>query len=89
MRSSDVVELDPTAVANTDHVVGAVGAGKATEPADPGIARDGSGSLPVPVSRRARPRLGTLVWDDMASLRRAFESPEGRAVAEDVAELAN
>ena len=33
-------------------------------------------------------RIAELDWDDMASLRRAFESPEGRAVAEDVAKLA-
>src|SRR3954468_23831719 len=33
-------------------------------------------------------RIAELDWDDMASLRRAFESPEGRATAEDVANLA-
>ena len=33
-------------------------------------------------------RIAELDWDDMASLRRAFESPEGRAVAGDVAKLA-
>ena len=33
-------------------------------------------------------RIAELDWDDMASLRRAFESPEGRDVAEDVAKLA-
>ncbi len=33
-------------------------------------------------------RIAELDWDDMASLRRAFESPEGRAVAADVAKLA-
>jgi len=33
-------------------------------------------------------RIAELDWDDMRSLRRAFESPEGRAVAEDVAKLA-
>lgn len=34
-------------------------------------------------------RIAELDWDDMASLRRAFESPEGRAVSEDVAKLPN
>ncbi len=29
-----------------------------------------------------------LDWDDMAALRRAFESPAGRATADDVAQLA-
>jgi uncharacterized protein (TIGR02118 family) len=33
-------------------------------------------------------RIAELDWDDMASLRRAFESSEGRATAEDVANLA-
>lgn len=33
-------------------------------------------------------RIAELDWDDMASLRRAFESPEGRAVAEDATKLA-
>jgi uncharacterized protein (TIGR02118 family) len=33
-------------------------------------------------------RIAELDWDDMASLRRAFESPEGRATSEDVANLA-
>jgi uncharacterized protein (TIGR02118 family) len=33
-------------------------------------------------------RIAELDWDDMASLRQAFESPEGRATAEDVAKLA-
>jgi uncharacterized protein (TIGR02118 family) len=33
-------------------------------------------------------RIAELDWDDIRSLRRAFESPEGRAVAEDVAKLA-
>ena len=33
-------------------------------------------------------RIAELDWDDMASLRRAFESPEGRAVSQDVAKLA-
>jgi uncharacterized protein (TIGR02118 family) len=33
-------------------------------------------------------RIAEFDWDDMASLRRAFESPEGRAVSEDVANLA-
>lgn len=33
-------------------------------------------------------RIAELDWDDMRSLRRAFESPEGRAVGEDVAKLA-
>ena len=33
-------------------------------------------------------RIAELNWDDMASLRRAFASPEGQAVAEDVAKLA-
>ena len=33
-------------------------------------------------------RIAELDWDDMASLRRAFDSPEGRDVAEDVAKLA-
>jgi uncharacterized protein (TIGR02118 family) len=33
-------------------------------------------------------RIAELDWDDMASLQRAFESPEGRAVSEDVANLA-
>jgi uncharacterized protein (TIGR02118 family) len=32
--------------------------------------------------------VGELDFDDMASLRRAFESPEGQATARDVAELA-
>lgn len=31
--------------------------------------------------------VGELDWDDMASLRRAFESPEGKATAADVAKL--
>jgi uncharacterized protein (TIGR02118 family) len=33
-------------------------------------------------------RIAELDWDDMDSLRRAYESPEGRATAEDVAALA-
>jgi uncharacterized protein (TIGR02118 family) len=33
-------------------------------------------------------RIAELDWDDMASLRRAFESPAGRAISEDVAKLA-
>jgi uncharacterized protein (TIGR02118 family) len=33
-------------------------------------------------------RIAELDWDDMASLRGAFESPEGRATSEDVAHLA-
>jgi uncharacterized protein (TIGR02118 family) len=33
-------------------------------------------------------RTAELDWDDMASLRRAFESREGRATSEDVAKLA-
>jgi uncharacterized protein (TIGR02118 family) len=33
-------------------------------------------------------RIAELDWDDLASLRRAFESPEGQAVSEDVAKLA-
>ena len=33
-------------------------------------------------------RIAELDWDDMASLRRAVESPEGRAVSDDVANLA-
>jgi uncharacterized protein (TIGR02118 family) len=32
--------------------------------------------------------VGELEWDDMAALRAAFASPEGRATAEDVAGLA-
>jgi len=32
--------------------------------------------------------IAELDWDDLASLRRAFESPEGQAVSEDVAKLA-
>jgi uncharacterized protein (TIGR02118 family) len=32
-------------------------------------------------------QVGELDWDDMASLRRAFESPVGRATAEDVEKL--
>jgi uncharacterized protein (TIGR02118 family) len=33
-------------------------------------------------------RIAELDWDDMASLQRAFQSPEGRATSEDVANLA-
>jgi uncharacterized protein (TIGR02118 family) len=33
-------------------------------------------------------RTAELDWDHMASLRRAFDSPEGRATSEDVANLA-
>src|SRR5881392_863088 len=33
-------------------------------------------------------RIAELDWDDVASLQRAFESPEGRATSEDVAILA-
>jgi uncharacterized protein (TIGR02118 family) len=32
--------------------------------------------------------IAALDWDDMASLERAFQSPEGRATAEDVEKLA-
>ena len=32
--------------------------------------------------------IAELDWDDMAALQRAFQSPQGRATAEDVAKLA-
>src|ERR1700733_1829112 len=48
------------------------------------------------ISRNAAPTrdreafylIAELDWDDMADLRHAFETPEGRATADDVAKLA-
>jgi uncharacterized protein (TIGR02118 family) len=41
-----------------------------------------------PVRGEPHYRIAELDWDDMASLQRDFESPEGRATSEDVAKLA-
>jgi uncharacterized protein (TIGR02118 family) len=38
--------------------------------------------------REAYYLIAELDWDDMAALRHAFETPEGRATADDVANLA-
>ena len=38
--------------------------------------------------REAYYLIAELDWDDMTALRRAFETPEGRATADDVANLA-
>ena len=55
----------------------------------PGIRRYTVSRNPIAVRGGDAPYLvGELDWDDMASLRAAFESPEGQATAADVAELA-
>ena len=44
---------------------------------------------PVPTrDRKAYYLIAELDWDDMTSLRHAFETPAGRATADDVANLA-
>jgi uncharacterized protein (TIGR02118 family) len=54
----------------------------------PGLRRYTLSRNASPVRGEPHYRIAELDWDDMASLRRAFESPAGRATAEDVAELA-
>jgi uncharacterized protein (TIGR02118 family) len=54
----------------------------------PGLRRYTIGRYPKPIRGEAPYLVGELEWDDMASLRAAFASPEGRATAEDVNALA-
>jgi uncharacterized protein (TIGR02118 family) len=54
----------------------------------PGLRRYTLSRNSSPVRGGPHYRIAELDWDDMASLRRAFESPAGRATSEDVAHLA-
>jgi uncharacterized protein (TIGR02118 family) len=54
----------------------------------PGLRRYTVSRKPAPIRGDAYYLVAELDWDDMASLRAAFESPEGRATAKDVANLA-
>ena len=56
----------------------------------PGLRRYTVSRNPAPV-RGGEPYylVAELDWDDMAALQRAFQSPEGRATAQDVSNLAS
>jgi len=54
----------------------------------PGLRRYTVSRNPIAVRGAAPYLVGELEWDDLASLRAAFESPEGRATAADVTDLA-
>jgi uncharacterized protein (TIGR02118 family) len=54
----------------------------------PGLRRYTISRNPAPTrDREAYYLIAELDWDDMTDLRHAFETPEGRATADDVAEL--
>ena len=54
----------------------------------PGLRRYTISRNPAPTrDREAYYLIAELDWDDMTDLRHAFETPEGRATAEDVAKL--
>lgn len=53
----------------------------------PGLRRYTLSRNPSPLQGDPCYCIAELDWDDMAALRRAFDSPEGRAVSDDVANL--
>ena len=54
-----------------------------------GLRRYTIGRLATPIRGESYYWIAELEWDDMDALQKAFQSPEGRATAQDVSDLAS